>query len=393
MAANQALAAAGILGYPSVTYQNSSTLALNAAATWLAFSFVPQQGKNLSAVRLFLDTKTGSPTTAGCTAELYSDASGVPNASLEGPISATSVPASGNWMGWTFAGTSALTAGTQYWIVFKNSTATPASNFPTYRWHNGNAAASSIIPNFLSTNGASAAGPLYGWCKVHTVNSGAAWASTPNWGVGGLRIDYTDSTFDGMPVQTSLRPSSGTSTNRATGKQEIGVRFNLPANVTYNVIGIWFPAIKVGSPGNLKFRLYQGSTLLATTYDIPANNIPTSVGDGYAAYFSSAQAIISTNNPFRVTMVDATAADASTAGYDTMLYTWDSDSSSLTLKPMDGTLQKTKTTDNTASPPTFTDTSTDIIPFALILASSGEFTAAGGRGGGNLLGNGTLVAA
>lgn len=378
MATNQLKSPSVALGYFGGSFTNDATLALSAAATWLAMQVVPVQTKTLSKVRLFLDTKTGTPTTAGCTCDLYSDASGIPSASTEGPISADSIPASGNWMQWTFAGTSVLTGGTPYWFVWKNGTATPASNFPTYRY-NGNGVNFGGVTGFGQVNSGSAG--LFGWSKVHTLNSGTAWASSLLPNAGGLRLEYTDGTFEGMPVQTTTRPSNGSTADRAFGKSEVGVRFNLPAGATYNVIGVGFLLFKTSTPGNLTMKLWQGVTLLATAPAIPAGNVATSTGDWYYAYFSSAQPIVSTNQPFRVTFGDATAADTNTKGYNSQVYTWDSDSNSLALKPMNGTLQKTITADNTANPVVFTDTNTDVIPFALLLDTGGELTSSGGSGG------------
>jgi hypothetical protein len=185
-----------------------------------------------------------------------------------------------------------------------------------------------------------------------------------------------------LPIQASTRPSNGTTGDRGFGKSEVGVRFNIPSGATWNVRGGWFPLLKTGTPGALRFRLYQGVTLLATSTSIPAANVVTSVGEGYTAFFSSAQTLSSANNPYRFVFGDATAADTNTSGYNAPVYTWDSDASSLTLKPMNGTLQKTITADNTASPVVFTDTSTDVLPFALLLDTvGGELTASGGGTG------------
>ncbi len=386
MAANQNRAPL-IIGYPTGIGGNASTLALNSATNqiWLALQVVLDQTKTLSKVKLFLSAKTGSPTAAGCTCDLYSDTGGIPNASTEGPISADSVPAAGNWMQWTFAGTSSLVAGTPYWFVWKNSTGTPGSNFPTYRWA-GTSTGTAAMPIGSASNISTA--PLYGWNKVGTTNAGAAWATALQTGVAGVRLEYTDATFDGIPAQDAVRPGTVTTADRAFGKSEVGVRFNLPANATYNVRGLAFMLSKTSTPGDLRFRLYQGVTLLATTYAIPATSVTTgTAGDWYTGYFSAPQSIVSTNNPFRVVIGDATAADANTVGYNPQLITIENDASSLALKPMNGTLQKTITADNTANPVVFVDTATDIMPFAMLLDSAGEFTAGASGGGGLVIGS------
>ncbi len=385
MSANQNKFPSMVLGWPVCNFANAVTLALNSASntTWLAMQVVPTQTKTLSAVKLFLDTKNGTPTTAGCTCDLFSDASGIPNASTEGPISADSIPASGNWMQWTFAGTSSLVAGTPYWFAFKNGTGTPGTNFPTYRFH-GNSGSAILVP--AQQQGIGGANIFYGWNKVHTVNSGTAWASSPAYAVAGLRLQYSDGTYEGSPIQNSVRPASGSTADRAFGTQEVGVRFSVPAGVTFNTITIGFPLIKTSTPGGLFFKLYQGATLLGTTWTIPAANVTATVGDWYYASFSSAQPIVSTNQPFRVTFGDATGADTNTKGYNSEVVTWENDANSLALKPMNGTLQKTITADNTANPVVFTDTSTDVLPFAMLLDTGGELTSAGGTSGGFVFG-------
>ncbi len=380
MAANQLRNPSIPMGWPTGPIGTSTSLALSAAATWLAFQVVLDQTKTLSAVRLFQVTKTGTPTTAGCTCDLFSDAAGIPNASTEGPISADAIVASGTWMGWTFAGTSVLTAGTPYWFVFKNGTATPASNFPTYAWIAAASGAVGPFPNAVF-NSISISSPFYGWGKVHTVNSGGAWASTPQQPVAGIRLQFTDSTYDGFPLQVSTRAGSAATGDTAFGKAEVGVKFNVPANATFNLRGISFLLNKLSTPGSLRMRLYQGVTLIATTNAIPAASVTTATaGDWYTAYFSSAQQLSSANNPYRVVFGDATSGDTNSTSYRPEVATIDSDSNSLTLKPMNGSLQKTITADNTASPVVFADTNTDMIPFALLLDTSGEFAAASGGG-------------
>lgn len=383
MAANQLKSPSIVLGYLGCNFSNDSTLALSAAGIWLAMGFVPSATKTLLKARIYLDTKTGTPANTEMTADLFSDASGIPNASTEGPISADSAPASGSWMQWTFAGTSVVTINTQYWLAFKNTNASPGSNFPTYRIQaSGGAAVGTLYPTPF--DGYAATAPMYGWAKVHTVNSGAAWGSSIVGATVGLRLEYTDGTFEGMPVVTQVRPSNGTTGDRAFGTQEVGVRFNIPAGVTFNAMRVGFPLIKVTTPGDLTLKLWQGATLLDTA-TIAAGNVTTSTGGWYHATFATVRPIVSTNQPFRVTFGDATAADANTKGYNSQIYTWENDANSLALKPMNGTLQKTITADNTANPVVFTDTATDVLPFALLLDTGGELTGAGGGGSVNLL--------
>ncbi len=357
------------MGFPAIAFTSSAQSNLSAAATWLAFQFVPNQTKSLSSARLFLFGKTGTPTAAGCTCDLYSDNNGVPNASLES-VAADSVPAAGNWMNWTFAGTSSVTAGTAYWLVFKNGTGTPASNFPGYQWSGtANRPTLPVVSNsnFLTSTLA------YGWNKATSTDTGSTWTSRQN-AVGGPRIGYSDSTYEGFPAGACTTPGSGATADRAFGKSEVGVKFNVPAGVTYNILGVWFMVSKTSTPGALRFRLYQGVTLLGTTNGIAAASVATSPGECYTDYFSTPISVVSTNQPFRVVMGDATSGDTNTAGYNGQIFTFENDANSLALKPMNGTLSKTITSDNTANPVVFTDTTTDILSFELLMDTNGELT-------------------
>jgi len=374
MAANQTRLPSVMLGWYANVQSNTSSLSLNAAATWLALQFYSEQAKTLNTVRLNLQSKTGTPTAAGCTCDLYSDnGSGNPSGTSLESRPADSVPANGLWMQWS-GFTTALTAHTSYWLVFKNNTATPASNFPTYQWGGTGVGNTNLMGNWSSTVN------FWGWNKVQTGNSGGTWTTGQN-AVMGPRLGYSDGTYDGMPVSGLTRPTNALTTDSSFGKQEAGVKFNVPANMKFNCKAVWFNMCKVGSPGNLTFKIYQGTTLLATSLAIPAGIIGGSTNDTWTAYFASPVQLTSANNPYRLTMVDATSADTSTNRYCLNIANWDTDSNSLPLKPMDGSLTETMTTDNTAGPPVFTDTAGNVAPFLLFGDTSGEFTSTGGGGG------------
>src|SRR5215471_6297656 len=95
MAANQSRAPALMMGYWPTEIGNTGASNLSTAATWQAFSFIPDQAKTLSKFRAVLQTKNGTLTApADLTCELYSNVNGLPGVSLEGPKSADSVPVS-----------------------------------------------------------------------------------------------------------------------------------------------------------------------------------------------------------------------------------------------------------------------------------------------------------
>jgi hypothetical protein len=365
----------GFLGDFSST---TSTVLLNAAGTWVAFGFFIEQAKTLNQVRLFMSAKAGSPATTDLTCDLYSDATGIPGASIDGPRPADTVGAAGTWMQWS-GFTTPLTPCTQYWLVIKNVNSVPGTNDATFSF-GGYLQTAGVGNGGCQFAGGSRLGIEYGWTKVGTVNSGTAWATAGLQGVTGPRLGFSDGTYDGFPVQAATRPNTGTVANRAFGKSEVGLRFNVPTGATFNVIGIGMILYRFGTPGNARYRIYKGVTLAATSIGVNSNSIMATgnSGDVVTDFFSAPVAISSADNPIRVTFGDATAADTNANGYNSHLITVDGDSNSLPLMPMNGTLQKTITSDNTATPVVFTDTATDLFPFALLLDTNGEFGAGSG---------------
>lgn len=352
----------------SVNGPTAQTLALSAAATWLAYGFTPSVSKTITGVRAFVSAVGGTLANTDLSCDVYSDTAGVPNASLGSTTTLTAAaPTGAAWLEWSGLSI-ALTAGTQYWNVIKNLNGVPATNFPTFRWLNQG------IPSPLAMTNTS----NWGWNKKHSVNSGGAWATAAQ-AVAGYRVGYSDGSYDGLPASNS---ASGT--DLAFGSTEAGVKFTSPLNGVLNVSGLAFLTNKTASPtGNLRFRLYNNTSLLATTAGvIPAANV-TATG-WYYGYFSSTQ-VIQPGTVLRASISDD-AADSSSACYRSgSEYTVDTDVNSLALMPFGGTLQRSG-----LSGGTWTDTSANILPFALLLDSTGEF---GVGGGGNaFLGGINMVA-
>ncbi len=367
MAANQLIAGLGMGILPAIggnpTINQPST---NASGKWVALGFVLDQAKTLNAVRMFI-TQTGTPATSEITMEVQTDTTGAPSGSTvtggtAQPIG--SLPGNGNnsietWSGFTCA----LSAGTQYWLVIKDTNATQASNFISV-----NLGSNRSFQSFGAGDEIS-----WGWPSKTTTNSGGAWSGNTNSNSWGWRLAFSDSTYQGVPFTSVTNLSAG---NVAFGKQEVGVRLVLPANATFNIRGVAAAINKVGSPtGNARFRLYSGSTLVDTTYVIPPGNIRTTI-DPVGAYFAATHAIVG-GTTIRLVLGDDAAGDTSGNGFGLPQFTIDNDSNSLALMRFEGSMYKTLTTDNTAGPPpTFSDTNTIWFPFALILDSAGEFTAA-----------------
>lgn len=358
-------------GFSPNSPTGTTTLPLNAAATWLAYGFVPDRpGLTLANARAFVSGTAGTfASGADLTCDLYGDANGAPNASVEGPKSCTTTPSGSGWRDWT-GFTTALTQGQQYWLVFKNANGVPATNTATFRYGATGAAAAQAV----GTQG------RYGWIKQHTANSGGAWGTSVTTSAG-WRVGYGDGTFDGTPAS-----SVGSSADLVYASRESGVKFTTPPNAVLNVAGLSFYLAPVaGAPaGGVAFRLYSGAgaapTPLATTATIPAGNVS---GSGwYTAYFGAGVAV-QPGTVLRATLADATpgGADSSSNAYRLGEVTWDGDANSLALLPFEGTAGKTYgNPDNTS----FADTATGLFAFGLLLDTAGEFAAAGGGGGGGV---------
>lgn len=353
-----------------------ATVALSSAAaaggwgtgfsqTGLAYGFVPTLSKQISKVKIYCSAVTGTLGATDLVADLYSDNAGVgPSTSIESRTSVTATPTVAAWVEFTgFTATSTLTAGTQYWLVFRNANATPTSNSPTYR-HTGQ-------NTFPATNAGSSL--TWGSHKYHTTDGGVTWG-TGVLSVGGWRIEFSDGTFMGVPIQNV----AATTADYVYGNREVGVMFTSPANATINIIGISMPMARVGSTqGSLRFRLYSGNsanpTLLATTTAIPRLNLTT--GSLLTlAYFATAQTI-SPGTVLRVVASNSTANGDTSNAYFTQTYTIDNTAASKALLSIGGVgFQKTLTTDSTATPVAFTETDTSTFSFGVLLDTNGEYT-------------------
>lgn len=360
---------------PTGAANGTSTLALNAATTWLAYGFVPSETKTLSKVKAYISAVTGTLTAAGLSCDLYSDTAATgPNASLESRTSyTTDPPTAGTWIEFT-GFTTSVTAGTQYWIVFKNNVGTPSSNFPTYRFGGGNS----------WINETSGSNIAYGWHKRATTDSGTSWATNAVVRTAGLRLEYSDGSFDGTPAS---QIAAHTAANSVYANRELGVLFTTPANAKLNVWGIYAQLAKTGTPtGSLRFRLYTGTTLTATTNSVVTANVVT--GGVIFAYFSARQAL-APSTAYRIVLSETTQADTSANCFQLYTFTIENDANSRSILPYDGTMQSTYTTDATAGPPaTWAETNTSIHPIGMLLDHPSEF---GAIGAGPLVAGGMVV--
>jgi hypothetical protein len=359
------------LGFtPNSASTAMTTLALSAANTWLAYGIAPDSGKTLDSVRAYISATAGTLIAGDVTCSICSDNAGSPGTVLE-TKNCTTAPSGAGWYDWT-GFTTALTAGNQYWLVFKNLNATPASNTPTFRY--GSTAFWPLL--------AGSAGTGYGWVKKHTTDGGSSYvttiASTAGW-----RVGYSDGSYAGAPAQANATP-----TDLVYGTREYGAKLTLPgpSTLTWKVRGLlfWCNSSWSGALGDLAFRLYTGTNTPASggaaatsNGGMTRNNVAAS---GYYRSMFASPVSVAGGSVVRATMCVPAGTGSSINYYFAQgaEYTFDSDSNSLPLMPVDGTAQKTYW-DGTG--PNWADTANVLAPFALLLDSDGEFTTTGGGGG------------
>ncbi len=333
---------------------------LSAAATWLAMGVLLDTTRTLSKVRAYC-TSTGSPVAADYRCELYSTTSNVPGSSLQTATVPVSV-SNGAWIEWTGFSTS-MTVNTQYWIVFKNLNASPATNFyaPNIHQTAGFRSIQDVVSGDLSSS--------WGWCKRATTNSGGVWNSSVAPSIAGIRLEFSDGYFAGFPL-------GALGNLQVYGSREAGTYFVSP-DVPLNVKGVSMPFLKVGSPtGSVRYRIYVGDTASPTlqgTTDgttLAPGVIPTTPNAYYPLFFNTA-ITIPANSVVRVVLSESTQSDASTNRYQ--LPKWDIENDANT-KALMGSYKSTLSTDGGA---TFTDTDTDVVPFGLLLSTAAGVTTGG----------------
>jgi len=338
------------------------TLALSAAGTWLALGFTPEAGKTVSKIKANTSAVSGTLGNTDITCDIYSDSNGAPGSSLQSSSTVTGPPINGSaWWEWT-GFTQALTAHTQYWAVFKNVNGTPASNFPTFRY--GGAQTGPLPTDFAASSTAT-----WGSTKKHSTDSGSTWAGTNIAGVFGLRIEYSDGSFQGWPASALAQNAIGVG---IYSTREWGVKFTAPANAKLSVRGAQFALAKTASPtGDIVMKLYDGTTPLGTSLAIPKANLSTSLSFYHALF--SAPITVAAGTVLRLTLAESTQSDANTNRYNGYTYTIENDANSKALMPMGGTWQQTYYDGSS-----WAETDTAIPICALLLDTDADFVSQGG---------------
>lgn len=335
--------------------QGTTSQTLNAANTWLAFSFVwPFASDTLSAVRLYFSATAGTPPSITC--DLVSDSSGFP-ASGAATESKSATAVNGGFVDFT-GFTTSLTQGTRYWLRTKNADGSPATNTATLRWVTASV-------DFAMSSSATAGAVNWSVAKTTTGDGGWSANSMP----ANMRLKSGGGLYFGAPAF-----NSAAGTTKIFGTNEEGVKFTMPSGPTCNVKGAGTSfAAKTGSPPDgVVFKIYTGAsstpTLQGTSFVVPNSIAIVAAANVIAAQFASAIAI-APGTVVRVTLRQASGGGDASNYFVNRWTSWDSDANSLPLAPLGGFV-RTSTTDGI----NFTDSNTEFVPIGLLLDSDGPFT-------------------
>lgn len=350
-----------VLGTPFFSTQAGGNNGLTATAKWVAISFIAPVTATLNQVRAYVGARNGTLAAGHSTINIFSSTfslttlSHQPLSSLHGPVSCSSAISAVGFYNW--APSYAVTAGTPYWIVFKNTHGTPASN--NYAL---------AVSNSSSLTLGSNAYTLSNLVHSHTTDSGATWSRQ---GMGSIRLGFSDGSYFGFPWSTIIKDSSFP----VYSTREHGTKFSVPANLNIKVIGLGMACgPRVNSPSQLpRLRLWTGATpTLQATANLPAmNNVDSSMGHSFS-YFSS-PVTLTAGTVCRVTLGEATNADGASTYYQNIAVNTDTDPNSLQLVPYSAC----RTYYNGSS---WSDTANIFTPFSLILDDTDEYQSGGGGG-------------
>lgn len=249
------------LGIPAAVGY-SGTVALSAAATYAAYSFVSEGTDTLDGLWILTNARTGTDANISIAFDLRADNNGLPaTTSLETHTKTGGWPTTNNTQ--TFvdvAWATTLTKGQRYWIVVRNVSSAPATDYLTI-FH--------IQMTLTAVNGS----PLQPWwTKYQSSDSGATWATATSNSTA-LALKYSS----GLCIGTPFTQSSFSYTSLlAYGTTSVGVEFKSFTNL--RVRGLVLGTRGLNSPSGPYYQdLYINRTLISSTE--------------YLGYYSSASSM------------------------------------------------------------------------------------------------------
>jgi hypothetical protein len=328
----------------------TTTTNINAAANRMAIQFSPLVNCGLNSVRIRQVGVTGAPAANDISCSLHPiSASGNPDLTIIlSEYTCSTVPAANTWLNFT-GSTYQLTGNLWYSLVFRNVDAAPATNaFSVLR--SGDSSGKSFI---YSDNGGT-----FGYMTKSSTNSGGTWTSL-NASLPFYRLGFSDGTYYGFPCS-----AANTVTPAATGSfgsgQEVGVSFITPRRGMYRLAGVGASLSKSGTPqSSVVCKLYRNTTLITTSSTVITSSWVLTTQQTYGFHFNP-PVKLDPNVKYRATFAESSGSGAvNTNRWNLYYYTFDSDSNSLPLKPMNGSMMLTYLTQSTW---------TDHIPLVPIVA-------------------------
>lgn len=259
---------------------------LNAANNWTCFGFVADSEKTINTLSINVYAIAGTQANLKATVSIYSDTNGYPGTLIQASNELTNQAAGV----WTFTGLStAMTFGTRYWFVVKNTAVAPTVDYFSVIYG---------TPNSVHLAGSAA---TYGWSATNSTTGGASWTANAA-GASGFVIGFSDGSYAGTPWYTATN-----STFKIYGAREEGFSFTTPAGAYLKIRAVWFATYKYGSPSGASYVKIKYGATTATSNQIPAANHVYN----YMPYIFDSPVIIPQNTSVTITVCDSVADNAS----------------------------------------------------------------------------------
>jgi hypothetical protein len=353
---------------PLGAWQTDAVVTLD-GSNCAGISFIPTYNPFANAMsffefRCYFNNIVGS---AKCTAYIYSDSGLVPGAMvLNGASAESGVLSTNAWNTFTWSGTLPGLAvdGTRYFLVLKKTSGTSAQ----FRFEYGTGPTSML--SMIGSNASSTTN----WRALVCTGVDGVWAGSSYAAAVGFRFGVKDAVtgdvaYFGNP--TNNYNILNATNQRIDGSQEAGPKFTTSANVSKNIRTLIITLQRIGSPGALTAKIYEGDATSpsATGLAIAAGIVRTSSVNAYQFDFGTAFTL-KPSTTYRITLSAASGSNAANYYYIGGL-NWDSDATSLAMVP--SAVQFC-----TLIAGVWADTNTTPPPFALILDTVSKFNALGG---------------
>lgn len=359
-----AFAAPGQPGAVTVGYlpSNNTTTGVKTidATRFIGYSFLLSEAKTLSSIRWFVDSIDFGPGIPTSQIDIYSDVGGGGLAPLASVATSTTMTAAFNldqvWHEHNGFSLSMFT-GVKYWIVVRRNTGNGTFNIQVPVGQLTGAWTQESTESFFTFN--------------ESVNSGTSWGNDSGTGLFPFILKFSDGTTFGLPFARKVRALDGSSSdNPVYNNRERGTLFTTPANAKLVVKCLTFQVAKVGNPtGSIRYRMYAGTTLLGTTAQIHTSNLVT--GGNVPLCFPTALEL-APNTVHRAVVGESTQSNTSANRINvTFFQKVDPSAEGQALKPFGAA-----TADTYYGGASWTETTTQFVPFLMTLEKGGEFATA-----------------